>query len=109
MEWLDITSWVLLSLGSFFCVVGAIGLLRFPDFYTRMHAAGVTDTLGAGLILVGLMFLSVNWLITVKLFLILMFLVLSSATSTHALAKSAITKGLEPLLTKNGENRDSAD
>ncbi len=107
--WLNTISWVLLSLGSFFCIVGAFGILRFPDFYTRMHAAGVTDTLGAGLILVGLMFLSGPTLVTVKLVLILGFLVISSATSTHALAKAALTKGLKPILTKNGDKRDSAD
>ena len=55
MEWVDYLSLVLLAGGSFFCVVGAIGLLRLPDFYTRLHGAGIIDTLGAGLILVGLM------------------------------------------------------
>ena len=53
---LDILAWTLLGLGTFFCLVGGIGLNRFPDFYTRIHANGVTDTLGAGLILTGLMF-----------------------------------------------------
>ena len=46
---IDIFSWVLLVVGGFFCCVGALGLLRMPDFYTRMHAASVIDTLGAGL------------------------------------------------------------
>ena len=50
---LDILSWILVGLGTFFCLVGGIGLNRFPDFYTRIHANGVTDTLGAGLLLTG--------------------------------------------------------
>ena len=51
---IDIASWVLLVVGGLFCIVGGIGLLRMPDFYTRVHAASVTDTLGVGLILFGL-------------------------------------------------------
>ncbi|PKO58978.1 MAG: sodium:proton antiporter, partial [Betaproteobacteria bacterium HGW-Betaproteobacteria-18] len=48
-------SWFSLVLGGIFCIVGAVGMLRMPDFYTRMHAASVIETLGAGLILLGLM------------------------------------------------------
>jgi len=84
-------------------------MLRFPDFYTRMHAAGVTDTLGACLILIGLMFCSTGFGVTIKLILILVFLLVSSATSTHALAKSALTKGVQPLLAKKEKDHYSAD
>ena len=52
----DVASWICLLAGSMFCLIGGVGMLRLPDFYTRGHAAGVTDTLGAGLILLGLMF-----------------------------------------------------
>ena len=53
---MDIMSWILLMAGSLFAVVGGIGLLRLRDFFSRMHAGGMTDTMGAGLILTGLMF-----------------------------------------------------
>ena len=93
-----ITSWLCLLLGSFFCLSGGVGILRFPDFYTRMHASGVTDTLGAGLILLGLM-LQAGWsLVLVKLILILLFILLTSPTSNHALAKAAVHGKLKPEL-----------
>ena len=91
-------SWVLLMAGSFFGISGGIGLLRFPDFYTRMHAAGVTDTLCAALILLGLM-LQAGWgLVLIKLFLILALLLLTSPTATHALARAALHSRLKPVL-----------
>lgn len=93
---LDIASWTCLLAGSFFVIVGAIGLLRLPDFYTRIHAASMTDTLGAWLILVGLMFQAGLTLVTVKLVLMLVFLVLTSPLSGHVLAKAAFLRGLEP-------------
>lgn len=89
---IDIASWVLLLGGGFFLIVGAIGLVRMPDFFTRMHAASVTDTAGAGLMLLGLM-LQGGWsLVTFKLFAILVFLLFTSPTATHALARAATHK-----------------
>ena len=75
---LDILSWICLIVGSFFVLVGGIGVLRMPDVYTRSHAAGITDTMGALLILVGLMFQAGLTLITVKLVMILIFLLFTS-------------------------------
>jgi len=100
---MDIVSWVFLMAGSLFSVVGGIGLLRLPDFFSRMHAGGMTDTMGAGLILTGLMFQTGLSLVTFKLVLITLLLLLSSPTSAHALAKSAISHGLEPLLSRKEE------
>jgi multicomponent Na+:H+ antiporter subunit G len=94
----DIISWVLLIGGSFFVLVGGIGVLRMPDVYTRSHAAGITDTLGAMLILVGLMFQAGPTLITVKLGIILLFLLFTSPTSSHALNHTAWSQGLKPIL-----------
>ena len=71
---IDIVSWICLIGGSFFLFVGAIGVLRMPDIYTRSHAVGITDTLAAGLILIGLMFQAGLTLVTVKLVMILLFL-----------------------------------
>lgn len=93
---IDGVSWALLVSGSIFVLIGALGLLRLPDFYTRLHGAGITDTLGADLILLGLMVQSGFSLVTIKLFLIGAFLFFTSPTSTHAIANAAFTAGLEP-------------
>ena len=98
MEWVDYLSWVLLAGGSFFCVTGAIGLLRLPDFYARLHGAGIIDTLGAGLILAGLMLQAGFSLVTVKLLFVLFFVLITSPTATHAIAHAAYTRGLDPVL-----------
>lgn len=92
----DIVSWILLVTGSFFCITGAAGLLRFPDFFTRIHAASLTDTLGASLILIGLM-LQAGWsLVFAKLFIILLFSLLAGTTASHAMAKAALKSGMKP-------------
>jgi len=93
---LDIISWIFLIVGSFFCLTGGIGLLRFPDFFSRIHAASLTDTLGAALILVGLMFQAGEGLILSKLILILIFSLLAGTTASHAMAKAALKSGLQP-------------
>lgn len=91
----DIASWVLLVTGSVFCLIGGVGLLRLPDFYSRMHAAGVTDTLGAGLVLAGLMLQGGLSNVTIKLVLVLVFLLLTSPTAAHALVKAAYAAGVK--------------
>jgi multicomponent Na+:H+ antiporter subunit G len=90
----DIASWLCLLGGSAFCVIGGIGMLRMPDFYTRSHAASLTDTLGAALILLGLGLQSGFNLVSAKLVLVLIFLYLTSPTATHALVKAAYSRGL---------------
>lgn len=96
------TSGALVVLGSVFAVIGGIGVIRLPDFFSRMHGAGITDTLGAGLILIGLMLQAGVTLVTVKLVMILIFLWFTSPTATHALAKSALMSGLKPHLGPDG-------
>ena len=95
---LDIASWVLLVAGGFFVVVGGIGLLRMPDLFTRMHAAGIADTMGTGMILIGLLFQSDDWVVMAKLLLILYFIIFANPTSTHAVARSALDNDIRPLL-----------
>lgn len=95
---IDALSWVLLVAGGFFCVVGAIGMLRMPDFYTRMHAASVTETLGAGFILAGLVLQAGFTLVAAKLAMIGLLILFVSPTATHALARAALARGLAPLL-----------
>ena len=94
----DILSWSCLVAGGAFCVIGALGLVRMPDFYTRMHAASVTDTVGAGLMLLGMTLQAGFSLIAVKLVMIGLRLLFTNPTATHALAKAARARGLQPLL-----------
>jgi multicomponent Na+:H+ antiporter subunit G len=93
---LDILSWICLLGGSAFLIVSAIGILRFPDFFTRLHALGVCDTMGAGLIMLGLMLQGGLSLVTVKLLLILFFVIFTGPTAIHALAAAARISGLDP-------------
>jgi multicomponent Na+:H+ antiporter subunit G len=95
---IDVLSWILLVSGAAFCLIGALGLLRMPDFYTRMHAASVTDTLGAGLLLLGMMLQAGANLVAVKLAFIGILLFFTSPTATHALARAARVRGVQPLL-----------
>jgi len=94
-EFREILVWACLVTGCVFSVIGGIGVLRMPDFYTRSHAASITDTMGALLILLGLGIHSGLNLITVKLVFIFIFLYLTSPTAAHALVKAAYSKGLE--------------
>jgi multicomponent Na+:H+ antiporter subunit G len=100
---LDVASWALLLMGSGFCTIGAIGLIRMPDFYTRMHAASVTDTLGAGLILLGLMLQAGLTLVTAKLAIVGLLILFTTPTATHALARAAFLRGIKPVLGTKSE------
>ena len=104
----DVLSWVCLLGGSFFVVVGALGVIRMPDLFTRLHAGGITDTMGAGFILVGLMFQGGISLITAKLILVLGFLWFSSPVSTYALARATLASGQEPFWSEDLEIPDTA-
>jgi len=109
---LEVVNWICLLVGSFFALVGGIGLLRLPDFFCRIHGGAITDTMGAGLVLLGLVLhawiglpdvdVQVKFLASVKLLMILFFLLVSSPTSAHALAKAAVSHGLDPRQTDKG-------
>ena len=94
----EVASWVLILVGSFLVFTGGIGILRLPDFFTRLHAAGITDTMGAALILLGLMLQAGFSAVTIKLILVLALLFITGPTATHALAKAARHGDLKPLL-----------
>jgi multicomponent Na+:H+ antiporter subunit G len=94
---IDAASWACLLAGSGFCVIGAIGLIRMPDLYTRMHAASVTDTLGAGLILLGLVLQAGFTLVAAKLLILVLLILFTTPTATHALARAAFLHGVPPL------------
>jgi len=86
---ITILGWFFLILGCFFCLVGSIGLIRLPDFYSRVHAASIVDSLGAILILIGLITQTQDFLVIIKLVFILFFLMLTGPTAVHALARAA--------------------
>jgi len=89
--------------GLFFMVVGAVGLIRLPDFYTRAHASGKCDTLGEGLMLIGLMLYEGMTLVSVKLLLLVIFIYITSPTAVHALVNVAYNRGTIPW--KKGDKR----
>ena len=86
----DIVSIVLVSGGVFFLFMGAVGMLRFPDFYTRMHAAGKCDTLGSLLVVSGIAVYLGPTLNSIKVIAIAVFIFLTSPTATHAIARAAL-------------------
>ena len=109
---LDVLSWAAIGAGLFFMLVGTVGVLRMPDIYTRLHAAGMTDTMGAGFILFGMALQTVGrmlddhpewWTVLVRLALIYGFLLFTSPIACHALARAGLAGGVEPW-TNEGEN-----
>ncbi len=91
---MDILSWPLLMAGSAFVLIGAFGIWRLPDFYSRLHPAGLTDTMGAGLILLGLLLQAEAAMVAIKLLIIAVFLLFTSPTTGHATARAALAAGL---------------
>jgi multicomponent Na+:H+ antiporter subunit G len=100
---LNLASWILIVAGSIFCMIGALGLMRMPDLFTRMQAASLVDTLGAALLLLGMILQAGFTLVTAKLLVIGLLLFFTSPTATHALARAARSRGVEPLLADNPE------
>lgn len=98
---LDILSWGCLIGGVVFALIGAIGMLRFPDVFARMHAAGIIDALAAGLVLLGLGLQAPTWLVAVKLLLVYVFILFTSPMATHALARAALHGGVAPMLARS--------
>jgi multicomponent Na+:H+ antiporter subunit G len=101
----DVLSWASIVGGLFFMIVGTVGILRMPDLFTRLHAAGMTDTMGAGLLILGMSLQTIlgmihgeplYWTVLVRLVLIYAFLMFTSPMSTHALARAALATGVEP-------------
>jgi len=96
LAWADTVATVFLLAGAFTMIVGAIGVIRFPDLYTRLHAAGKGDTLGQGLVLTGLLFVAGFSPDAFKILLIAFFVCVLNSTATHALARAAWLAGLRP-------------
>ncbi len=92
----ELLSWFCFLVGGFLCLSGAVGLLRLPDFFSRIHASSVTDTLAAPLLLSGVMLQVDLSLDTVKLLMVLVFLLATAPTATHAMVKAALVDGHVP-------------
>lgn len=95
---IDLLSWAALLAGAFFYTVGAIGMVRMPDVFTRMHAVSISETLGTGLLILGMVLQAGISLVAVKLVIIFLVLMVVSPVSSHALARAALHDGLRPLL-----------
>lgn len=93
---IEAISWALMLSGSFFVIVGAVGTLRFPDFWSRLHAISITDSAGVILLFAGMAVQAGFTLITVKLIIIGVFLFITGPTATHAMANAALVSGLRP-------------
>lgn len=89
-------------LGGLFTVIGALGLIRMPDVFTRLHAASVVDTAGAWLIFVGLIVLAGFTLTSVKLVFLIMVFGLMTPVATHAVARAALHAGVKPVVDADG-------
>ncbi|MCL5780897.1 MAG: monovalent cation/H(+) antiporter subunit G [Firmicutes bacterium] len=87
---------VFLALGCFLMIVASIGVIRFPDFFSRMHAAGKADTMGQSCILIGLIIMAGFSLVSLKLFIIMLMIYIINPTATHFLARAAYMKGVKP-------------
>ena len=94
MSAVDMLSWAMIGAGAVFSLIGGVGLLRLPDFYARTHAGGLTDTVGASFLLLGMLLQAPDWIIAFKLILIGTLLYVTTPTATHALVKAAYARGV---------------
>ena len=109
MLFVETASWALILLGSFFTIVGALGLVRMPDVFTRMHAASVTDTLGVGFLILGMSLQAGLSLVTLKLLFLMLLFVFTVPVVTHALAQACLHEDVEPALAHDRGCNPSTD
>lgn len=93
---IDLLSLVLVATGGFFFLAGTVGLLRFPDVYTRLHALTKADNLGLGLIVIGLAVQAESWLVAGRLFVIWALVMVSGASVAHLVAHGGLERGIRP-------------
>lgn len=96
MSWIEAVAVPLLVVGALFFLAGTLGLLRFPDAYTRLHAVTKADNLGLGLVVVGLVILCPSWQQALKLVAVWLLVLTASSTASHLIARSALRGGLQP-------------
>jgi multicomponent Na+:H+ antiporter subunit G len=95
---INLISWFLFIGGSAFLLIGAIGVIRLPDIFSRMHGAGIIDTMGVAMLLFGMIMQAGFTIISIKLLMIILFVTFTNPTATHALARAALDAGLKPLV-----------
>ena len=109
---MSLVSWlsdICLLLGGILVLTGAVGLLRLPNFYTRLHAASVTESLAATLLIIGIM-LDTGWSIdAAKLMLVILIMIIANPTITHALCRAAAHGGHTPKMETKNSKQDSVD
>jgi len=105
MNFTDIVGIIVIGFGIFFLLVGSIGLLRLPDFYSRAHATGKSDTLGIMLVFLGLIIIEGFTLNSAKLLLILVFIGLTNPAATNAIMRAAYRFRLKPWFKDDKEER----
>ncbi len=105
---IDILSWITILGGSFFVITGGVGILRLPDFFTRLHAVSMSDTLGIGLIVLGLVLQAGFTQTSAKLIMIFLFMLFTGPAATHALAKAALHGKLKPLASQKMDQEESS-
>jgi len=105
---IDLLSGLCLLAGSLLCITGGIGLLRLPDFFCRLHAASINETLGTPLILCGLILQTGFELDSIKLVLIALFILATNPTATHALSRAALHAGEKPVVDAQAQEESSS-
>ena len=99
MEFLiNLISWFMFIGGSTFLLIGAIGVIRLPDIFSRMHGAGIIDTMGVAMLLFGMILQAGFTIVSIKLLMIILFVTFTNPTANHALARAALDAGLKPLV-----------
>lgn len=96
MTLIDLTSLLLLIAGGLFFLAGTLGLLRFPDVYTRLHALTKADNVGLGLVVAALMLQAGSWAIAGKLLLVWLLVLVASTVACHLVARTARSRGVKP-------------
>ena len=104
---IDIASGILIAVGCFFILVGAIGLIRMPDIYTRAHATSIIDTVGAGFLILGLMLQAGFTLVSLKLLFLLAVSFFMLPVVSHALAQAALRAKVAPELSEDRRDRQA--
>jgi multicomponent Na+:H+ antiporter subunit G len=100
----NIISWACLSLGGLVLIIGSLGVVRLPDFWSRVHAAGMIDTLGSALVILGMILQAGFTLVTLKLLMIGFFIFIAGPTATHAIANAAWVAGVMPKRVEKDES-----
>lgn len=96
MRLIDYAAFALLGVGAFFFIAGSVGVLRFPDVYTRLHALTKADNLGLGFVILGLALRAESWVVIAKMFIIWGLVIVAGATASHLVAEAARTSKVVP-------------